>query len=658
MRRISKKYLYFSLMLSAVLLLILLLIVSSSSKSSQIMPKIENEKVTFLSSRQLEEKHNLGRTAEYIEDPLNKLTIDDVNSSTSEALWRKSDKDTPGFGFSSSTFWFRLKIGNDYEKEKEFLVEIGYPLLNEIEFYSKDSQDRFKIHKAGSLLPFSMREYDYINFIFPVNIKPGEINTFYFKANSSSSLQFPITLWPVKRFSIEKRNEYAAHFFYNGIICVMICYNLFLWITSRNRNYLFYVLYISGFFILQSTLSGLAFQYFWPNYPFLTTKLLSFSVGFAIFWIIVFSMNFLNIKNVSRVFHRLSFLFIAWCVFLMGISFLLPYKICGRITSSLVITSTPYLAVMGAYCFFKGENSARYYLIAFFCLFAGAFIAAARMFGLIPINFLTFYGFQIGSAIEMVLLSLAVGTKFINDQNRIQREINDLNANLENRIREKIDELRNANIRLTELDRQKTQFFQNISHEIRTPLTLIMTPLEEALKAAPEDVGLQIASKNSNRLLRLVNQLLDFQKLSAAKKEILLTPIRISEFLQTCGAYFIPSCATRNIRFFLDIGDDKDLIILGQIDALEKILFNYLSNALKYTPPGGMIELIQTVVNDKVIISVKDEGPGISVEDKSKLFSVFSQVEGTYQKGMDGTGLGLALVKELTEAMNGHVFVR
>jgi signal transduction histidine kinase/DNA-binding response OmpR family regulator len=212
------------------------------------------------------------------------------------------------------------------------------------------------------------------------------------------------------------------------------------------------------------------------------------------------------------------------------------------------------------------------------------------------------------------------------------------------------------NTQLKELDKQKTNFFQNISHELRTPLTLIMTPLEEIKTIIKDNNYVDLAIKNVNRLYRLVNQLLDFQKISSKKKEIELVPIDLIAFLKTCAGYFKASCDKKNIRFSLKIKTNKNIFILGDVDSLEKVIFNYLSNALKYTQ-GGFISIEVEEENGYAIISVVDSGVGIKNEDHEKLFKVFSQVDESSSREFEGTGLGLALVKELAEKMNGEVGV-
>jgi signal transduction histidine kinase/class 3 adenylate cyclase len=213
-------------------------------------------------------------------------------------------------------------------------------------------------------------------------------------------------------------------------------------------------------------------------------------------------------------------------------------------------------------------------------------------------------------------------------------------------------------VTLEELDREKTHFFQNVSHELRTPLTLIMNPIEEAYNKYKDDIH-EMALKNSKRLYRLVNQLLDFQKISSGKKELKLVQINLTQFMNSISKYFKSIRNDREVSIDLEITDSADVHILGEIDALEKIVFNYISNAIKYSEAGGKIRMeLRKIDGENVRISVHDTGMGISKADQSKLFKLFSQVDGSTSREFEGTGLGLALVKDLAEKMNGRVGVK
>ncbi|WP_176736726.1 response regulator [Oligoflexus tunisiensis] len=244
----------------------------------------------------------------------------------------------------------------------------------------------------------------------------------------------------------------------------------------------------------------------------------------------------------------------------------------------------------------------------------------------------------------------------------LQQEVKNQTYKLEaqrDKLIEQKKEIVQAHEELQRHDEQKTRFFQNISHELRTPLTLILGSLSQAEKSEQESKPIQVAARNSKRLLRLVNQLLDFQKLSVGEGDLQLKKLDLQAFLNSISQYFQPTCEQRGIRFQLDVTDrDLDRVMVNaHIDALEKIVFNYLSNALKFTPHGGEIRLTLVKVGPMARIQVADTGPGIPQDKISHLFKVFSQVDGSTKREFEGTGLGLALAKELAVKMQGSVGV-
>ena len=314
----------------------------------------------------------------------------------------------------------------------------------------------------------------------------------------------------------------------------------------------------------------------------------------------------------------------------------------------------------------RGFRSARYYTLAGFMFLAGLLILGATRMGFLPFNALTANAHTIGSILDVTLLSLALADRI----NIMKKEVSEAQAGalqiqrrataeLEGEIIRQTKELREKNQQLEQLDRQKTSFFQNVSHELRTPLTLILNPLEEALSESRKDQRLVMAANNARRLLRLVNQLLDFQTLAEGNKELELEPIELYRFLRLLAAQFDPACAKKGIEFRAEGLDSRgaELFVKAELDALEKIVFNFLSNALKFTPEGGRITLTLRITEGKARIAVRDSGPGIAPEDQPRVFEVFQQLEGPSGRETGGSGLGLAIARELAEEMRGQVGV-
>ncbi|MBE9106201.1 GAF domain-containing protein, partial [Nostoc cf. edaphicum LEGE 07299] len=211
--------------------------------------------------------------------------------------------------------------------------------------------------------------------------------------------------------------------------------------------------------------------------------------------------------------------------------------------------------------------------------------------------------------------------------------------------------------RLLELDKQKTEFFQNISHEFRTPITLIQGPLESAV-AAGEGLSYSqsaIALRNSRRLLRLVNQLLDLQRLNAGRMQPSFHPCDLVEFVSQIVESFRPYCEKKKLHLVTQL--DECATVYLDMEKFDKVVYNLLSNAMKFTPEGGTISVRLKSERDRCILQVQDTGIGIVKEQIPHLFERFRQAEGSANRSYEGSGLGLALVKELVELHGGKVTV-
>lgn len=223
-------------------------------------------------------------------------------------------------------------------------------------------------------------------------------------------------------------------------------------------------------------------------------------------------------------------------------------------------------------------------------------------------------------------------------------------------------ELDVRNKELAELDKMKSQFFANISHELRTPLTLILAPIQDLLQKKNQLSSkaikfLDTARNNALRLLKLVNDLLDVVRLEEGKMEIEQRPIELGKVLYGIIESVTHLAKTQHITLSTNL-EAKPMVVRGDLHALEKIFLNLLSNSIKFTKSGGTISVKNYQNGENIFIEVQDTGIGISEEDLPHVFDRFQQVDGSSTRKYQGTGLGLALVKELTEKHGGNVSVK
>ncbi|MGB3404976.1 MAG: response regulator [Microcoleaceae cyanobacterium] len=211
--------------------------------------------------------------------------------------------------------------------------------------------------------------------------------------------------------------------------------------------------------------------------------------------------------------------------------------------------------------------------------------------------------------------------------------------------------------RLLEVDRLKTEFFQNVSHEFRTPLTLMIGPLESSVNQLHDLPYSQakIALRNSRRLLRLVNQLLDLQRFDAGRMQPSFRPCDLVLFCQQTVEAFQPYCEKKGIYLETYFKDCPPVYL--DLERFDKVLYNLLSNAMKFTPTEGTITVSVEPAGNYCCLQVNDSGIGIRPEQIPHLFERFRQAEGSTNRSYEGSGLGLALVKELVDLHQGRISV-
>ncbi|PYQ58555.1 MAG: hypothetical protein DMF53_20220, partial [Acidobacteria bacterium] len=220
--------------------------------------------------------------------------------------------------------------------------------------------------------------------------------------------------------------------------------------------------------------------------------------------------------------------------------------------------------------------------------------------------------------------------------------------------------LQRANEELKELDEAKTRFFANVSHELRTPLTLLLGPLETLL--ASEEEGerrslLESMASNSRRLLRQVNALLDGAKLESGRLRLELSTGNLGALLAELVEAAVPLAERRGVKLRAERLDELPDSTFDE-HMTEIIIANLLSNALKFTPQGGEIVVRAGMETETVFFEVADDGRGIPADQLERIFDRFHQVDGSASREHGGTGLGLALARELARLHGGNVTVR
>jgi len=221
-------------------------------------------------------------------------------------------------------------------------------------------------------------------------------------------------------------------------------------------------------------------------------------------------------------------------------------------------------------------------------------------------------------------------------------------------------DLATAHQELLSVDEMKTNFLANVSHELRTPLTSIRS-FSELLLAYEDDPDVQkeflrIISTESERLTRLVNDVLDISRIEAGHMDWKMSSIDVSELLTDLGRTFAPLITLAKLTFDVQIAGDVAQVY-GDRDRLHQVIANLLNNAMKFTRAGGRIALRGELADDELRISVSDTGIGVAESDQERIFEKFQQVGDTLTDKPRGTGLGLAICRDIVEHHQGRMWV-
>ena len=223
-------------------------------------------------------------------------------------------------------------------------------------------------------------------------------------------------------------------------------------------------------------------------------------------------------------------------------------------------------------------------------------------------------------------------------------------------------QLRARNAQLAELHEARSRLFANLSHEFRTPLTLILGPVRGMVDGrhgplpAPARAQGELVLRNGRRLLRLINQVLDLAKLQAGAMALERRPVDLVAFVRATALAFAPLAEGRGVALCVHEGPAA---VGASVDAdqLEKVVLNLLSNALKFTEPGGTVEVSVAADGDAAVLRVRDTGVGIAPDRLDRVFDRFFQADASSTRRYEGTGIGLALAKELVELHGGTIRV-
>jgi len=351
----------------------------------------------------------VGTHLEILEDKEKKWTINDVTKDYVSEKFIKSNKKSPGYGFSDSAYWVRFKLQKDSGKNQDLLLELDFPLMDKISLFIPQTDGRYLEKKYGYSMPFSQRDIQHRNFVFKLSLSKGDIKTYYFRFESAARVEIPLTIWSITSFQEKDHvDQFILGIFY-GILLVMALYNFLLFVSIRDNSFLYYVIFIVAYAFFQLSQNGLAHEFIFPDS--LSNHYVHIIDAVMLVSIIQFAQSFLNTKlNTRRLDKALSVLKISFPIIII-VSFFISYSSSIMIVNILIIASAVTGLFAGSVSAMKGYRPAKFFIIAWTLLITGAIIYIFKAFGILPNNYFTSYAVQVGAALEVILLSLGLGDR-------------------------------------------------------------------------------------------------------------------------------------------------------------------------------------------------------------------------------------------------------
>jgi two-component system NtrC family sensor kinase len=632
----------------------------------------------------------------------------------------KSLKTTPILSKLNVDTWVRFSIIN-LSESKNIYFNIGHFNTSFIRLYKESNGILKEIYLNGNAIthPSNNRLPEYVT---NLNLQPGSSATYYMHIESYHPVILDMYVGPYEKIINKASKQFFIVAVYSGILLAIFFYNLFLFFITADRSYLLYILNIFFLGFAQFTLSGYMFKYLWLSYPALNYYAVPVASSLAIIFGVLFSVHFLRTKFYTPFFHKALLTVIFFSVISIFASLIHLNNISYSLIVVLQTIGSILIIIASIIIISKGYKPALFYAISWILFLTGLIIFSLRNFDFIPANSFTNYILYIGSAIETVLLSIALADKInvlkkekdqshaeaLKQARRNQKLVNEQNILLEKEVSKRTAELQSVNDHLSEalnnLKDTQTQLVEaekmaslgqltaGIAHEINNPINFVksnINPLRldikdlmEILDAYDElhllkdgnlkqsldkiqglkesmDIGyvqkeidnlIEGIEEGAERTAEIVRGLRTFSRIDEAELKIVNIHDGISSTIVLLK---------NSLPYYVKI--IKEFNAVGQVECfpgkINQVFMNIITNAIQAIEAKPVKEdeviIIKTrdITNDRIEISIKDTGIGMTDEIKHRIFEPFF----TTKDVGEGTGLGMAIVFKIIQKHSGKI---
>lgn len=591
-----------------------------------------------------------------LEDKNFGLTFSDILQTENQAKFYRSYESIINFGISTSVIWIKFKVpaGSKY-------VQISTPNLHHATYYSQDSTGKFHEFKSGFLSSFSTRELSIDRFTF--NITSG--NWCYLRIQSGHFINTSVLTSSNLNPLVEKAtNRMLFYGIYTGSMIIIAAYVLFFSIQERKFYlllYFGYVVFISSINLLEK---GVLHQYLWPDNPQINKifPILPFGVSICL----LFFIN--TLFNVRKIAYRFFQFVLVGVIGIPGIivSVLL---LLNRYHNAIIIAQLHSVTIcfVFIYLLFLAHKKASRFKLHLLLLAMGILTFSTSVIlylfaenGVITMNFFSENSIVLGSFFEVIFSTSTIVLYQKSLKCRLHNLITHQNTILRKTVDDKTRELVSKNERLEEIILEKENLVSIIAHDLKSPLnqTKALSQLVQCEIGKRDHEAISLAKhieKVSNHGLQLIKELFEVTTLEISKDKVAFTSINLRELSKEIIENFVPISQKKEIELQFNCSDE--VVINSYPPYVIRIIENILSNAIKFSPPGGKVELSIHDLHSRAMVSIKDTGPGFREEDKKYMFRKFQKLSAKPTAGESSNGLGLYIIKTLASRLDALISV-
>ncbi len=597
----------------------------------------------------------LGKVMQVYEDRDGSASIAQVSAPIFASRFRTHREDVLNAGYSNSVFWLKVDlhyVASANALPRQWLLELAYPPMDHIELYLPGSDGEFRLaQRTGDALPYDSRQIRQNNYLFELPLQPGQSTTAYLRLHSQGSVQAPLALWSAEAYMEDQPTRLYVLGMIYGVLLVMAVYNLFIYLSVRDVSYLYYILYIASFGLYQVSVNGAGVAYFWPDSPWWANAATPLFIGAAGLFGCQFARHFLQLGKISRGLDRLLQFLMLGGVLVMVLSVSMRYGIALRMATVLALLFTVSIFAAGLYAWIRGLRVARWFIIAWTAFLLGGLVNTLMVLGYLPNLFITMYASQLGSALEVALLSLALADRINSMREQQAQTLRDTGLALEQ-----------MNQQLARSNHLKDEFLATVTHELRTPMNGVIGSLE-LMHTLPMSAEMaqyhRTAVGSAQDMMDMVDDILTLTELQAGRMRPQAMPFSLRRTLQDLRAGYAGTALGKGLYLSLDIPAELPDELLGDAQKVARCLGCLVDNGLKFTHQGGVMVQVRgrRLGPESLALSftISDSGIGFDDLDQAILYQRFFQVDGSMTRRYGGLGIGLSICRQLAELLGGKL---